>query len=185
MINDHAILHSTNLGAVILSPPERAPVCSGGQLNLTCTTTGDHLEWRFNVILESETTATDISHIFAGSDSVSAATMRLLMVNSTVFRFSRTSARDSLPVESRLLIGPVSDSLNGTVINCDDLQSSQSSSTTIIIEKRDPLPGMHYYYTVTNNIIGCILIIIIYICSTCVQSMYIRTYRRIIAWIHY
>jgi hypothetical protein len=48
------------------------------------------------------------------------------------------------------------------MINCDDLQSSQASSATIIIEKRDPLPGMHYYYTATNNIIGCMLIILYY-----------------------
>ena len=82
--------------------------------------------WRFRVILENDTTATDIARIFVSSDSASDAAVPPLMVNSTVFDFSRTSARNSLPVESRLLIGPVSNSLNGTVIDCDDLESSES-----------------------------------------------------------
>ena len=98
--------------------------------------------WRFSVILENETVAIDVFRIFASSDSASVATVPPLMVDSTVFDFSRTSARNSLPVESRLLIGPVSDSLNGTVINCDDLESSESLSTAIIIMNRDPLLGI-------------------------------------------
>ena len=125
---------------MILSPPERAPVCRGGQLELMCTTIGSHLEWRFSVILEND--PIDVFRIFASSDSASFATMPPLIVNSTVFDFSRTSARNSLPVESRLLIGPVGNSLNGTVINCDDLESAESSSTAIVIVNRDPLLGM-------------------------------------------
>ena len=80
MINDHVILKfycmagNFRAGAVTLSPLERAPVCSGGQLEFTCTTTGSHLEWRLSVILENETIATDISRIFASSDSASDAT---------------------------------------------------------------------------------------------------------------
>ena len=42
--------------------------------------------------------------------------MSELIVNSTVFNFSRTSAQERLPVMSRLLISPVSDGLQGTVI---------------------------------------------------------------------
>ena len=100
--------------------------------------------WRFSVILENETIATDVSRIFISSDSASDATIPPFMVNSTVFDFSRTSARNSLPVESRLLIGPVGNSLNGTVISCDDLESSESLSTTIVIIKRDPPLGILY-----------------------------------------
>ena len=44
-------------------------------------------------------------------------------------------------MESSLVIGPVSDHTNGTVINCIDLESSQSLSTTVVIIRRDPLPG--------------------------------------------
>ena len=54
-----------------VSPPETAPVCGGSQLELTCITTGSHLEWRFSVIFEHQTTTTDVSHIFLSSDSAS------------------------------------------------------------------------------------------------------------------
>ena len=40
----------TTIGAVTLTPPGVAPVCSRGQLELMCTTTGHFLQWRFNVI---------------------------------------------------------------------------------------------------------------------------------------
>ena len=69
--------------------------------------------------------------------------MTQLVVNSTVFNFSRTSAQDSLPVMSKLVIGPVNGSLNGTVMNCIDLDTSSSSSTTIIIIEEETLRGMH------------------------------------------
>ena len=117
-----------------------APVCSGGQLELMCTTGGIALEWRFRLFLENETIVTDIPRVFFSSDSASAAISRL-MVNSTLFSFSRTSARNSLPLESSLVIGPISDHLNGTVINCIDLESLQNLSTTVVIIRRDPIPG--------------------------------------------
>ena len=64
--------------------------------------------------------------------------MSQLLVNLTVFNFSKTSAKDRLPVMSRLvLISPVSDGLNGTVINCVDVETSESSSTTVNIAEED------------------------------------------------
>ena len=75
--------------------------------------------------------------------------MTQLVVNSTIFNFSRTSAQDSLPVMSKLVIGPVNGrlSLNGTVMNCIDVVTSSSSSTTFIIIEKETLRGMHN----TNN----------------------------------
>ena len=72
-----------------LSPPGVAPVCSGDQLELMCTTGGIALDWRFRLFLENETIVTDITRAFFSSDSASAAMSRL-MVNSTLFSFSRT-----------------------------------------------------------------------------------------------
>lgn len=59
--------------------------------------------------------------------------MSQLIVNSTVFNYSKTSAKDRLPVMSRILISPVSDRLNGTVINCVDVETAEVSSTTVNI----------------------------------------------------
>ena len=92
------------------------------------------------MIQGNATTATDFSHNVIYSDS---AEMSQLTVNSTVFSFSRTSAEYSLPVMSRLLIGPISNDLNGTVINCVDVAATESLSTTIIIREREALQGIH------------------------------------------
>ena len=48
----------------MISPSEKAPVCSGGQLELTCATTGDQ-EWRFDVFREFQnaSTASETSRI--------------------------------------------------------------------------------------------------------------------------
>ena len=130
-------------GAAIISPPGLAPVCDGDQLELTCTTTGSQLEWRFNVIRGNTTTATEFSRIISAVGSASDA-ISLLVINSITFRFSRTSVEDSLPVMSRLLIGYVSRSLNGTVINCEDVGMSEVSSTTVVVRETDSLQGMNY-----------------------------------------
>ena len=143
----------TDLGTVTLSPPGVALVCSGGQLELVCTTAGSFLEWRFRIFLENETTATDTSRVIRSA----SAAVSLLMVNSTLFNFSRISARDSLPVKSTLVIGPVSDNLSGTLVNCLDLRSSQNLSTTVVIIKKDSssLPGMNYSYVFLNFVSVC------------------------------
>ena len=129
------------IGAVTLSPPRVAPVCSGGQLELMCTTTGGLLQWRFNV-------TRGINDLLTFRRSIQATrtdegSMHQFVVNSTMFNFSRTSAQDSLPVMSKVVIGPVNGSLNGTVMSCVDLDTLSSSSTTIIIVEREPLRGMH------------------------------------------
>ena len=64
-------------------------------------------------------------------------------VNSTMFNFSRTSAEGSLPMISKVVIGPVSSSLNGTMMNCIDLSTTSSTATTIIVGEREPLQGTH------------------------------------------
>ena len=108
---------------------------------MTCTTTGSHLEWRFNVIRENTTTAFEISRVIQTARPTSA-TMSQQVVNSTVFNFSRISAEGASPVVSRLLISPVSNGLNGTVIYYEDLDTSNLSSSTVIVRETDSLQGM-------------------------------------------
>ena len=124
-------------GTAILSPSGVAPVCSGHQLELMCTITGDPLQWRFSVIRGDETTATEIRRSVNSIGPV----MSNLTVNSTVFNFSRISAHNSMPVMSRLVISPVNNRLNGTVMNCVDVESGDVASTTIIVGERGALQG--------------------------------------------
>ena len=140
-------------------------MCSGGQLELICTTIGDFLQWRFSV-------TRGINDLLTFRRSIQATltdeeSMHQFVVNSTMFNFSRTSAQDSLPVMSKVVIGPVNGSLNGTVMNCVDLDTLSSSSTTIIIVEREPLPGMHnknYNGLVTITVISYKINTYVYIC---------------------
>ena len=129
-----------------LSPPGVAPVCNGGQLELTCTTAGRFLRWRFTVIRGNETITIirTIQAAVPAGDAISHLTL-----NSTMFNFSRTSSEGSLPLTSKLVIGPVSSNLNGTVMNCIDLVSSNLSSTTIVVREREPLQST--YININHN----------------------------------
>jgi hypothetical protein len=139
----HVVMFCHSLtGAVTLSPSGVAPVClSGDQLELTCTITGELLQWRFSVVRGNDTTATKITRTITSISS----TRSPLTVNSMVFNFSRISAHDRMPVMSRLVISPVSNSLNGTVMNCEDVDTREESSTTIIVGERGALQGMNYF----------------------------------------
>ena len=72
-------------------------------------------------------------------------TLSRLEVNSIIFNFLRTSDENSLPVMSKLVISPVSNSLNGTVIYCENLDTAEVSSTsttvTVIVGARGSLHG--------------------------------------------
>ena len=106
-----------------------------------CTTTGEFLQWMFSVTLGVNDTHTITRTIQAAVPAGDA--MSQFTVNSTMFNFSRTSAEGSLPMILKVVIGPVSSSLNGTVMNCIDLDTSSSTATTIIVGEREPLQGMH------------------------------------------
>ena len=115
-----------------MSPSGVAPVCSGGQLELMCTTsiTGMFLRWSFSLIRGSDTTPTYFTRTITPSVSTNEA-MSYLIVNSVTFNFSRLSAQNSLPLMSQLLIGPADGQLNGTEVNCADLDSSERVATVI------------------------------------------------------
>ena len=124
---------------MIISPPGIAEVCSGDRLELMCTTTGEFLQWRFRGINDTITITRTIQAAVPAGDA-----MFQFVVNSTMFNFFRTSAEGSLPmIISKVVIGPVSSSLNGTMMNCIDLSTASSTATTIIVGERKPLQGTH------------------------------------------
>jgi hypothetical protein len=136
----HSKIFTIHAGTVTITPPGVARVCSGSHLELMCTTAGGFLRWRFNVTRGFNDIVTSTRTIQSAVPAVDA--MFELEVNSTMFNFSRTSAEGSLPVMSTVVISHVSSSLNGTVMNCIDLSTSNLSSTIIIIGEREPLQGM-------------------------------------------
>ena len=109
-------------GDVIISPSGVATVCSGRQLELTCSTSGPIHDWSFSFVQDTRAVLSD------RSDNQSS----YLLVNSTILlNFSRVSSQYSLPLISRLLISPVSDGLNGSSVSCFDIATSESVSTSI------------------------------------------------------
>ena len=114
---------SYHAGDVIISPPGVATVCSGHQLELTCSTSGGTHEWSFSFTRSRRAIVSSLP------DNQTS----YLLVSSVTLNFSRVSSEGSLPLISRLLISPVSDGLNGSTVSCTDLITPESASTSINI----------------------------------------------------
>ena len=121
-----------DIGGAVVSPPGIAPVCSGDTLDLACTTTGKFLEWSFTLIPENETTPMRYTR---NLQTYGPKHLQIFeqVIASTVFLYSRNSAENSLPLMSTLSVSPVSEGLNGTVVNCTDVTTSDTVSTIIFI----------------------------------------------------
>ena len=128
------------IGAVTISPSGLVLVCTRDQLELICTNvTGNRLEWRINVT--SVASNRIYRHGITSEDGTDAQT-RHLIINTSMLIFSRISNENEIPLASRLLINPVSDSLNGTEVTCEDvIFSSESTSTRIIAQASAEIQG--------------------------------------------
>ena len=116
---------TVDIMAVMLSPTEIAPVCSGDKLELICATTGRVLDWRItaeNRILARHP-VDSVSQVFP---------TRVVTISSAMvmFSFSRISLPNSQPLKSKLLISPANVSINGVMINCSDRETGTTSSST-------------------------------------------------------
>ena len=122
----------------ILSPYNMiAPVCVGGQLELTCTTPGRVLDWSFSPGNNSD--HDDVSQPrFPQTQSIqvlgaTSGQTLTVFINSVNFTYSRLSPPNEQPLVSKLVISPVNESFNGTVVICGDVEYMNSSSTTILV----------------------------------------------------
>ena len=109
-----------------VSPSGTALACDGDQLELTCSLTGRVLEWNINLLLEDDS----FEYVLDSVSQISPS--HTITVNSIMFTFSRVSSPNSQPLTSRLVISQVNSSIiNGTVVNCADRETRDSSSTVI------------------------------------------------------
>ena len=117
--------------AVMLFPPNIAPVCGGDELELTCAVSGRALEWNVSIpwmLPEFSTFKHSLTSVERSSPD------HTITINgSNSFVFSRISPQDSQPLISRLLISPTTGAVNGTVIICTDRETRNSSSTRVYI----------------------------------------------------
>ena len=110
-----------------MSPSPWALVCNvGDELEVTCDTTENFLTWNVKFITGNQITRT-LSSTIRNPERV--------VVNSTVFTFSRMSELGSIDLVSKLVISPVSQSLNGTKIVCTEVGTSamMANATVYII----------------------------------------------------
>ena len=124
-------------GAVIVSPSGVASACSGDQLELTCTTSGSLLEWAFILTPDNA-----VARAYTKGLTTDTEAPEPLTINSTRFTFSRVSPPNSSPLISILVINPVTVGLNGTEVNCTDLETSETVSTTITTLTKDLIEGI-------------------------------------------
>ena len=114
-------------GRVTTTLPEVATVCNGSQLELNCTITGSGLEWRI-IPEQTHSQLSPMTHYPTRNQSFQYG-------DSTV-----TFTIISHPMELTLymtVISPVTNILNGTVVNCTDLEDRESSSTVISVVNQD------------------------------------------------
>ena len=123
-------------GLVTLSPSRKALVCGVGEpVELTCNTTETFLRWQITIPGGAETsTRTETRLLSYNTPSASP-----LMVYSAMINFTRTSSHEILPLISTLVIDHVTEGLNGTVVSCMEVSSSQTAtSAATIVHIIDP-----------------------------------------------
>ena len=140
---------------MVLSPSGVALVCSGGQLELICTTAGAFLEWDFH-ISENGTTTTRGRLV----SSQAGVILIPIMTDSITFNFSRVSLPRSVPLVSKLGMITERSSINGTEVMrvCIDVVTNSAASTTVVVmNENSVLQGMLYnltsfYYSYTAHV---------------------------------
>ena len=137
------MLNTDYEGAVTISPSGNSLVCDGDQLELICMVTDSGnglLEWAFLQVyraIDASTLSDQTSHI---------------MINSTTFTFSRISAQNEFLLVSRLLINPLTTDLNRIMINCTDVITMETTSTTVyVLNRPHSTSGTWYDHNIVNR----------------------------------
>ena len=104
------------------TPLEVAPMCDGGQLELNCTITGSTPEWR--IIPEQ-------NHSQLSVETYVQTRNQSFDYGDSTVTFTRLSHSMQL-TSYRIVISPVSNSLNGTEVRCTDIIENQESSSAVI-----------------------------------------------------
>ena len=115
-----------------------APVCVGGQLELTCSVSGRVQRLSFNQSHLSDDQHASVSPRLPSSQSFqfagpSSQQTHHIFINSVNYTYLRLSPPEVLPLVTKLVISPVNESFNGTEVICTDLENLISSSTAIFV----------------------------------------------------
>ena len=127
--HDYFVLFQAS-GIVMMSPSDVVSVCNEDQLKIVCSTTENFLRW--NVTLDQSkglsirTFTRTISSL-----SVSSYISPVRLIDSITIYFNRSSIEGELPLRSSLVISPVSNIINSTLLTCMELTSSNLSTAVV------------------------------------------------------
>ena len=143
LLYNHLSMHA---GMVpVISPSRIVHVCSGHQLELTCSVQGDFLRWNSDLFHEVTLQS------FGPSDQ-----RMVQQVNSVTVTTWRISAS---PLMSRLSINPVTNALNGSLISCVDLDFPDSPATTTISVVNERIAQGKYALIIMHGLIQALIMI--------------------------
>ena len=116
----------------------------GDELEVTCNTNRSFLAWNVIYNNSGEKISRTLSSTIRFPERVE--------INSTVFTFSRMSELGRTDLESKLVINPVSQRLNGTKIICKEIgESAMIVNTTVYIIGNTSGMCSHWYNTIMND----------------------------------
>ena len=116
------------------------PVCVGDQLKLTCSITGNTVEWSVFGIPDGEMTAVRYGRRFLNNGPNQEPVN--FTVHSVFFSFSRISPIDSQPLITRLMTSPVlSSDIHEVEVICRDATTRNSSSIIVNVIGEDLVQG--------------------------------------------
>ena len=132
-----------------LIPAGIAAVCPGDQLTFVCNTNNKFLKW--NVTLSeahSNGVLTQEEFVSIGSESSFYITL-----NGTLFNITKTSNDSDELLTSTLTIMSVSRNLNGTTVNCTEVEEdlNNTNSSVAVIEVITVNKGKHCFKILTLN----------------------------------
>ena len=119
--------------ATVLSPSEVTSVCPGEQLEFTCSTTLDYIQWNVTVFQPIPNSRES----FLVSDILSTTVP--LTVNMIRFTVAKNSTSGSRPLISTLSVANVTAALNGTMVNCIAESDIEINKLVTIIHVIQPL----------------------------------------------
>ena len=111
-------------GRVTMSLPDVSPACNGGQLELNCTIIGSIVQWRI---------IPDQNHSQLITQSYIPTRNQSIQYGDSIITLTVISHPMELTIIYEMVISSISSSLNGTVVECADIEDQRSTSTIISV----------------------------------------------------
>ena len=110
----------------MLSPSGEVSVCPGGQISFTCSTNLGFLEWNVTVLQSEPPNSYSRRQLITPGSQLDLH----LVINEHIFNITRNSTDNARPLVSTLTVANAVADLSATKINCTDIGSSITITST-------------------------------------------------------